>query len=186
MLTEIKKNVILVGLVLVVSLAGLMFIVIEVNSLGTSLAIIGTTIHRPEFEKILQMIRSDDTLIITKLDRFARNTREALEIIQDLFSKGVKINILNMGIIDNTPTGQLTFTIFSAFAQFERDMILTRTREGKNYARENDPLFKEGRPLKYSKEQIEFARELRQQGMTYRMIERKTGISVATLKRRFQ
>lgn len=146
----------------------------------------GTTIHRPEFEKILQMIRSDDTLIITKLDRFARNTREALEIIQDLFSKGVKINILNMGIIDNTPTGQLTFTIFSAFAQFERDMILTRTREGKNYARENDPLFKEGRPLKYSKEQIEFARELRQQGMTYRMIERKTGISVATLKRRFQ
>ena len=65
-------------------------------------------------------------------------------------------------------------------------MIITRSREGMNYARENDPMFQEGRPLKYSKEQIEFARELRQQGMTYRMIERKTGISVATLKRRFQ
>lgn len=146
----------------------------------------GKTTHRPEFEKILQMIRSDDTLIITKLDRFARNTREALEIVQDLFSRGVKINILNMGIIDDTPTGQLTFTIFSAFAQFERDMILTRTQEGKNYARENDPYFKEGRPLKFSKEQIEFAKELRDQGMTYKMIERKTGISVATLKRRFK
>lgn len=145
----------------------------------------GSTTHRQEFEKLLQMVRSDDTLIITKLDRFARNTRAALEIIQDLFSKGVKINILNMGIIDDTPTGQLVFTIFSAFAQFERDIILARTQGGKNYARENEPHFKEGRPLIYSKEQIEFARELRNQGMTYKMIERKTGISVATLKRRF-
>ncbi len=47
-----------------------------------------------------------------------------------------------MGTIDNTPTGNLIFTIFSAFAQFERDMIVTRTQEGKAYAKKNDPFFR--------------------------------------------
>lgn len=70
--------------------------------------------------------------IVTKLDRFARDTREALEIIKHLFQNNIKVYILNMGIIDNTPTGQLIFTIFSAFAQFERGVIINRTSEGKN------------------------------------------------------
>ena len=146
----------------------------------------GTTTTRPEFKKLLATISSGDTLIVTKLDRFARNTREALEIIQDLFKKNVKVNILNMGVIDNTPSGQLIFTIFSAFAQFERDMIVTRTQEGKAYAKAHDPYFKEGRPQTYTDEQIRFAYELREQGMTYKMIERKTGISVRTQQRRFK
>lgn len=101
----------------------------------------GTTTERPEFQKLLQALKTDDTLIVTKLDRFARNTREALTIIQELFNRNIKVNILNMGLIDNTPTGQLIFTIFSAFAQFERDMIVTRTHEGKEYAKRNDPYF---------------------------------------------
>lgn len=91
-----------------------------------------------------------------------------------------------MGVIDNTPTGQLIFTIFSAFAQFERDLIVTRTQEGKMYAREHDPNFREGRPRTYSDEQIQLAYELRQQGMTYKMIARKTGISERTQQRRFK
>lgn len=88
----------------------------------------GTITERPEFQKLLRALKTGDTLIVTKLDRFARNTREALAIIQELFKENVKVNILNMGLIDNTPTGQLVFTIFSAFAQFERDMIVTRTQ----------------------------------------------------------
>lgn len=123
---------------------------------------------------------------MTKLDRFARNTTEALELIQKLFKQNIKVNILNMGVIDNTPTGQLIFTIFSAFAQFERDLIVTRTQEGKMYAREHDPNFREGRPRTYSDEQIQLAYELRQQGMTYKMIARKTGISERTQQRRFK
>lgn len=63
----------------------------------------GTTTERPEFTKLLQQLNPDDTLIVTKLDRFARNTREALDIIQDLFKREIKVNILNMGLIDNTP-----------------------------------------------------------------------------------
>ncbi|WP_033617487.1 recombinase family protein, partial [Lactiplantibacillus plantarum] len=132
----------------------------------------GTTTERPEFQKLLRVLKTGDTLIVTKLDRFARNTREALAIIQELFKENVKVNILNMGLIDNTPTGQLIFTIFSAFAQFERDMIVTRTQEGKLYAKQHDSSFREGRPKTYSDEQIKFAYELRKQGMTYKMIER--------------
>lgn len=146
----------------------------------------GTTTERPEFTKLLQQLNPDDTLIVTKLDRFARNTREALDIIQDLFNREVKVNILNMGLIDNTPTGQLIFTIFSAFAQFERDMIVTRTQEGKAYAKRNDPHFREGRPQTYTDEQMRLAYQLRQQGMTYKMIARKTGISERTQQRRFK
>lgn len=102
----------------------------------------GTTTKRPEFNKLLNELKANDTLIVTKLDRFARNTREALDIIQKLFDQGIKVQILNMGTIDNTPTGNLIFTIFSAFSQFERDMIVTRTQEGKAYAKKNDPFFR--------------------------------------------
>lgn len=61
-----------------------------------------------------------------------------------------------MGIIDNTPTGRLIFTIFSAFAEFERDLIVERTGEGKEIGKLN-PNFREGRPRKYSKQCIEHA-----------------------------
>lgn len=146
----------------------------------------GTTIERPQFNLVLKKLENGDTLIVTKLDRLARNTREVLEIVQSLFNRGIKVHILNIGLIDNTPTGQLIFTIFSAFAQFERDLIVTRTQEGKNFAKIHDPNFREGRPQKFTEEQIQFAYELKKQGMTYKMIERKTGISIATQKRRFR
>ena len=145
----------------------------------------GTNVERTQFNLVFKKLKDGDTLIVTKLDRLARNTREVLEIVQSLFNRGIKVHILNIGLIDNTPTGQLIFTIFSAFAQFERDLIVTRTQEGKNFAKIHDPNFKEGRPQKFTKEQIQFAYELKQQGMTNKMIERKTGISIATQKRRF-
>ncbi|CAI2678407.1 Serine recombinase PinR (plasmid) [Apilactobacillus kunkeei] len=69
----------------------------------------GTTVERPEFQKLISVIEPGDTLIVTKLDRFARNTKEALDIIQKLFDINVIVNILNMGTIDNTPTGKLVF-----------------------------------------------------------------------------
>lgn len=70
-------------------------------------------------------------LIVTNLECFARNAREALEVIQHLFQNDIKVYILNMGIVDNTPTGQLIFMIFNAFTKFERDMIVNRMSEGK-------------------------------------------------------
>ncbi len=145
----------------------------------------GTTTNRPEFEKLIDILLSGDTLMVTKLDRFARNTQEALETVENLNNRGVKVHILNMGYFDDSPNGKLMFTMFSAFAQFERDLIVNRTQEGKAYAKKYDPHYKDGRPRKFTKEQVELAWELRKHGNTYKMINRKTGISIKTLQRRF-
>lgn len=141
----------------------------------------GTKTNRPEFNKLMNVLKEGDTLIVTKLDRFARSTHEGTSIIKELFDRKVTVNILNLGVIEDTPTGRLMFNVFMAFAEFERDMIIERTQEGKAIARQN-PNFKEGRPKKYGKEQIEHALELKKTH-TYKEVEEKTGISKSTLIR---
>lgn len=107
----------------------------------------GTKSERPEFSKLLKVLQEGDKLIVTKLDRFARSTVQGAEIMQRLLDRGVTVHILNMGQIDNTPAGKLIRNVFFAFAEFERDMIVQRTQEGKAVAREN-PAWREGRPAK--------------------------------------
>ena len=143
--------------------------------------ITGTKSERPAFQRLLQDIESGDTLVVTKLDRFARSTQDALNTIKFLFEKGVRINVLNLGIIENTSTGRLIFTIFSAFADFERDLIVERTQEGKEIAKLR-PGFKEGRPKKFSQQQIELAMKLLE-SQSYTEVEKMTGISKSTLVR---
>lgn len=143
--------------------------------------ITGTKSDRPEFQKLLQAIQTGDTLVVTKLDRFARSTQDALNTIKYLFEKGVRINVLNLGIIENTSTGRLIFTIFSAFADFERDLIVERTQEGKEIAKQR-PGFKEGRPRKFSKQQLALAMQLLETN-SYTEVEKMTGISKSTLTR---
>src|SRR5699024_6697274 len=89
----------------------------------------GTKDDRKEFNKLLEIIKEGDTLVVTKLDRFARSVRGGIEVIKDLFEKGVRVHVLNMGVIENTPTGRLMFNIMMSFAEFERDMIVERTQE---------------------------------------------------------
>ncbi|MGE1217668.1 recombinase family protein [Bacillus sp. OV752] len=141
----------------------------------------GTKFDRPKFQELLSVLEKGDSLVVTKLDRFARSTEHAIQTIKMLFDKGVKVHILNMGLVEDTPTGRLMFNIMSAFAEFERDMIVERTQEGKAIAKLN-PNFKEGRPKKYNKEQMEHALNLLKTE-SYRKVERKTGISVSTLQR---
>jgi DNA invertase Pin-like site-specific DNA recombinase len=113
----------------------------------------GTNKKRPEFQNLIEVLQEGDTLVVTKLDRFARSTQDALEIIKGLFDRNIKVHVLNMGVIENSPAGRVIFTIFSAFAEFERDMIVERTQEGKMLAKQN-PDFREGRPKKFSRQQI--------------------------------
>lgn len=107
----------------------------------------GTKRHRVELDKLLELLQSGDTVVVSKLDRIARSTRDGLDIIDELLEKDVSINILNMGKFDNTPSGKLMRTIFFAFAEFERDMIVERTQEGKAIAR-NKGIRVDGRPEK--------------------------------------
>lgn len=93
----------------------------------------------------MKFIQSGDKLIITKLDRIARSVMHRIQLIENLSNKGVIINVLNMGVIDNSPTGKLIQNIMLSFAEFERDLIMQRTLEGKAIARQN-PDFRDGRP----------------------------------------
>lgn len=137
--------------------------------------------ERPLFNDLINRCSAGDKLIITKLDRFCRTTKEGLEYIDFLKSKGVKIHILNMGLIENTSMGDLITTCLLAFAQFERDQIIERTQAGKAIAKTKAG-FKEGRPKKFSKEQIDHAVALLDE-YSYRQVEKMTGISVSTLTR---
>lgn len=108
----------------------------------------GTKMDRPEFTKLLTLLKQGDTLIVTKLDRFARSAAKGAEVMQELVSRGVRVNILNMGIADNTAMGKLMLTIMFGFAEFERDMIVERTQTGKAVCRESKPGWREGRKKK--------------------------------------
>lgn len=144
-------------------------------------AFTGTKTDRPEFDKLMDKIQKGDTLIVTKLDRFARSMTQGSELVSDLIEKGIKVYILNIGVIDNTPSSKLIRNVFFAFAEFERDMIVERTMEGKAIAKQN-PDFREGRPKKYSRKQIEHALELLNSN-SYKQVEDMTGISKSTLIR---
>ena len=144
-------------------------------------AFTGTKTDRPEFDKLMDKIQKGDTLIVTKLDRFARSMTQGSELVLDLIEKGIKVYILNIGVMDNTPSSKLIRNVFFAFAEFERDMIVERTMEGKAIAKQN-PDFREGRPKKYSRKQIEHALELLDSN-SYKQVEDMTGISKSTLIR---
>lgn len=107
----------------------------------------GTKKHRPELDKLLSVLKEGDTLVVVKLDRIARSTIQGCELMNELFAKGVAVNVLNMGMMDNSSTGKLIRSVFFAFAEFERDMIVDRTSEGKAVARERED-YREGRPAK--------------------------------------
>ncbi len=142
----------------------------------------GTTVDRPELDKLLTVLRSGDTLVVTKLDRMARSVQQGISLIDSLAEKGVRIHVLNLGVMDDTPTGRLIRNVMLSFAEFERSMILQRTREGKEVARLN-PDYHEGRKPKYTTAQIKHALSLLDSGNSYSQVVRMTGISKSTLIR---
>ena len=105
----------------------------------------GTKMERPKFTKLLDKLEQGDTLIVCKLDRFARTAAEGSLLVRDLVNRGIKVNILNMGIADNSPMGKLMLTVLLAFAEYERDMIVERLNDGKAEAKAKNPDYREGR-----------------------------------------
>ena len=105
----------------------------------------GTKMERPKFTKLIEGLQPGDTLLVCKVDRFARTLREGLEVVEELMARGVSVHILNLGLLEDTPNGRLMLSMWLAFAQFERDTIAERTQAGKAMAREKEG-FTEGRP----------------------------------------
>ena len=85
---------------------------------------------RPQLEAALDFVRQGDVLVVTKLDRLARSVADLMRIIQDLERKGTGLRVLDLGMDTSTPTGKLMLTVLGGIAQFEREMMLERQREG--------------------------------------------------------
>lgn len=141
--------------------------------------------EREVFNNVMEKLASGDTLVITKLDRFCRTTKEGLGYIDNLMSRDIKIHILNMGLIEDTPMGRLIVTNLLAFAEFERSMIIERTQSGKAIAKTKEG-YREGRPKKYSKKQIDNALSMLSingGNKSYNEVSEILGISKSTLIR---
>lgn len=145
-------------------------------------AFTGTKMERPEWDKLRAQLRRGDVLIVTRLDRLARSVSQASGLITDMIDEGITINVLNLGVLSNDSVNTLLRNVLLSFAQFERDMIVQRTQEGKAVARATDPDFREGRPPKFDAEQLDHAMELLE-NHSYAQTAKLTGISKSTLIR---
>lgn len=141
----------------------------------------GTSTDRPVFNKVISKLAKGDTLVVTKLDRLARNTVEGIQIVEQLFKRGVAVHVLNVGLLENTTMGKFFLTTLLAVAEMERNTIIERTQTGKAIAKTKDG-FKEGRPNKFTQEQLNHAMQLLE-SHSYTKVEKMTRISKSTLVR---
>lgn len=141
----------------------------------------GGSTDRPILNEVLENLEEGDSLVVTKLDRLARNTSEGIELIKKLFERNISVHVLNVGLLENTNMGQFFITVLLAVAEMEKNTILERTSAGKAIAKQN-PAFKEGRPNKFTKEQLDHAISLLDNN-SYKQVERMTRISTSTLVR---
>lgn len=146
----------------------------------------GTKMERPRFSELLDKLQPGDTLMVCKLDRFARTAADGAHTIQQLLKRGVSVRVLDMGLIDDTAMGRLMVTMLLAFAEFERSSIVQRNADGKARAKESAKKrgvpWREGRPPKYTEAQISHAVELLNEN-SFKQVEAMTGISKSTLIR---
>lgn len=138
--------------------------------------------ERPKFQELLSTLKKDDTLVVTKLDHFARSAIQSSQLIQKLLSQCITVHIINIGKLDNTPTTETTRNIIFSFADFEKNMMIERAQESKLHAKKNNPNFKEGRP-RTPKEQLDKAMKMLTEGLSYKEVALQTGISKATVYR---
>ncbi|NBJ09331.1 recombinase family protein [Microvirga arsenatis] len=136
--------------------------------------------RRAELEAALDFVREGDVLVVTKMDRLARSVRHMWEIVGRLQAKGVGLNIVNLGIDTTTPTGKLMMTMLGGVAEFERDMMLERQREGIAKAKSEGKY--KGRPATIQTKADEI-NALAAQGMSMGKIAAQLGIGKGSVHR---
>lgn len=142
----------------------------------------GTTKERPQLDALLSRLNSGDTLVVNKLDRLARSAIEGAYLIKELTYNGIRVNILNMGEVDDRPQDRLMLHILLAFADFKRDMIVKRTQAEKAIARTKAG-FREGRPPIDKARKNAAVDMIINGGKSYKEAEAAVGISKSTLIR---
>lgn len=142
----------------------------------------GTQAKRAQLDKLLEHARAGDELVVWKLDRLGRNTRQLLELVDSLESRDIDFRSLTEGIATTGPMGKAMLTVMSAFAQLERDQLVERTRAGLTAAAARGR--KGGRPsVTPETEKVRQAGQYRQAGLTPVEIGKLLGVSRATVYR---
>lgn len=145
----------------------------------------GTTTDRPKFNELMNGLKANDILVVTKLDRLARNTEEGIHLVKELFAKGVSVHVLNVGLLEDTTMGKFFLTTLLAVAEMERNTIIERTQTGKAIAKTKEG-FKEGRPKAYTDKQLDNALSMLSINggdKSYNEVAELLGISKSTLIR---
>ena len=140
----------------------------------------GASDDRPQLTLLLDYVKEGDVVMVTKLDRLARNTRHLLEISEYLQHKQVALRILNLGIDTSTPTGKLMLTMIGAIATFERELMLERQAEGIELAKRRG-VYKGRKPTAMAKGNEVLA--LVAKGLPRSEIAKRTGISISSVQR---
>ncbi|HDR7611155.1 TPA: recombinase family protein [Bacillus mycoides] len=147
----------------------------------------GKSLNRNGLNDLLSQLTQGDTLMVTKMDRIARNVREGIDLISQLNEKGIKLHVLNMGVFDGSPTSKLITNILLSVADWEREMLLERQRAGIEEAKKRGAY--KGRAKKYTSKNASLVHALElydnrdTNNMTMNKIAEVTQISRATLYR---
>jgi DNA invertase Pin-like site-specific DNA recombinase len=135
---------------------------------------------RPALEQALDFAREGDVLVVTKLDRLARSVPHMWDIMQGLQAKGVAVRIINLGIDSSTPTGKLMLNVLGGVAQFEREMMLERQREGIAKAK-GEGRYKGRKPT--ARARADEVKALAGQGLSMGRIAKRLGIGKGSVHR---
>jgi DNA invertase Pin-like site-specific DNA recombinase len=142
----------------------------------------GARRQRPELAKMLEHVRAGDMVIVWKLDRLARSTRDLLEISDTIAQAGAGLKSLSEPWADTTsPAGRMVLTVFAGLAEFERELIKERTGTGRIAAKERGVRF--GRPSSLSPDQTVLARRLLDEGKSAREVAETFGVHKTTIYR---
>jgi DNA invertase Pin-like site-specific DNA recombinase len=138
--------------------------------------------QRPEFQRMLDQIRLGDTIIVWKLDRLARSTRDLLNTMEAINEGGGKFLSLSEPWANTTThAGKMIMTVFAGIAEFERDLIRERTGAGREAAKRRGVRF--GRPRKLNPDQAQVASQLLSEGKAVRDVARTFKVHEATIYR---
>lgn len=141
----------------------------------------GVKTGRPELIAALRASREGDTLIVTRLDRLGRSTLETLKTVYEIDKKGVRVQALDLDLDTRTPAGRMVLSVITSLAQWERDTLVERTKEGLAHARKNGRIG--GRPAALSSTQREAAVAALEKGMSITQTAKTFGVSDSTISR---
>lgn len=141
----------------------------------------GAKPERPGLSAAIDYMRSEDSLVVTRLDRLGRSALDILRTVQELDARGIRIEALDTQLDTRTPAGKLVLSVLASMAEFERNLIVERTHEGLAHARAQGRTG--GRPLKLTKEQQQAALKLLADGMSENQVAKTFSISRPTVSR---